>query len=112
MGRADWLGTSVGSTVRGGDLSGLSLDAVRQPDQILRTIAVPGQLTGPDAARIAFGLVSPMVTRVVVTTSDGRQVTASVQDGYFLAWWPSAASPTLTQALDASGWVLARENGS
>jgi hypothetical protein len=106
---ADWLGTADGGNIRGGNLSGLALDAALEPGEVLRTIAVPGQLTGPDAARIAFGLVSSDVAGVTVTTGDGKRVTASVESGYFLAWWPSGAEANLVEAFDSSGRVLAEQ---
>lgn len=106
---ADWLGIPDGGEVRGGSLSGLTLDAALEPGEVLRTIAVPGQLTGPEAARIAFGSVAPNVAAVLVTTDDGKRVTASVEGGYFLAWWPSAAGAAKIEAFDRTGQTLATQ---
>ncbi|GAA3858825.1 hypothetical protein GCM10022243_25570 [Saccharothrix violaceirubra] len=103
---ADWLGVRDGDSVRGGTLSGLTPDAALAPGEVLQTVAVPGQASGPDAARIAYGLVSPEVSRVTVDTADGRHVTASVHDGYFLAWWPSGADPEQVTAFDSAGRAL------
>lgn len=107
---ADWLGVADGDSVRGSSLSGLVPDAALKQGEVLQTVAVPGQLNGPDAARIAFGLVSPDVRAVKVTTTDGVVVTASVQSGYFLAWWPSGAGAAKVQALAATGQVLTEQN--
>lgn len=108
---ADWLGVSHGGSVRGSSLSGLVLDAVLKQGEVLRTVAVPGQLNGPDAARIAFGLVSPDVHAVKVVTADGVEVTASVRSGYFLAWWPSGADAAKVKAFAATGELLAEQDG-
>lgn len=107
---ADWIGVPDGASLRGSSLNGLVLDAVLKQDEVVRTIAVPGQLNGPDAARIAFGLVSPDVRAVKVITADGVEVTASVQSGYFLAWWPSGAGAANVKAFAATGELLAEQD--
>jgi hypothetical protein len=107
---ADWLGVPDGEGVRGSSLSGLVLDAALKQGEVLQTIAVPGQLSGPDAARIAFGLVSSDVRAVKVITAEGVEVTASVQRGYFLAWWPSGSSAASVKAFAADGQLLAEQN--
>lgn len=51
----------------------------------------PGQLNGPEATRVVFGRTRSEVRSVTVETADGRQVTASIRSGYYLACWPSVA---------------------
>jgi hypothetical protein len=108
---AAWLGTQDGGTVRGSNLSGLAVDAALAPGTALSSLATPGQLSGPEAARITFGLVSAEVAAVRVTTEDGREIEASVSGGYYLAWWPSGSGATLIEAFDAAGRSLAKEPG-
>lgn len=91
-----------------GILGGFSTRSPIPAGSALVLEAAPGLLTGPDAARAAYGEVSPQVTRVVVTTQDGRTVTASVGGGYFLGWWPSGADPATIAAYDAAGAQLSR----
>lgn len=40
------------------------------------------------AGRVAAG-----VEKLVIVRSDGEQVTATIDDGWFLAWWPSRSEP-------------------
>ncbi|GAA0604045.1 hypothetical protein HPO96_18410 [Kribbella sandramycini] len=65
-----------------------------------------GSLDKGDGARYVFGPVAAGVSSVKVTTTDGTEVTASVADGYFLAWWPAPAGPVSVTALDRSNTVL------
>ncbi len=108
---AAWLGDTGAGTNRGDDLAGLVLDAAPDPSRTVQTIAVPGQLSGPDAARIAYGFVSANVAAVTVTTEDGKQVFATVAGGCFLAWWPSGAGAARIEAFDAAGRFLGFDVG-
>jgi hypothetical protein len=87
----------------GNTLDGLVTDAVLPKDAEVALLAVPGQTSGTGAARVAFGLVSPRVKRLVVTTVTGTEVTATVANGYFLAWWPSGAEVATLTSYDAAG---------
>lgn len=66
----------------------------------------PGKLNGTGPYRVAYGQVAPEVTAVLITTSDGRQVDATVAAGRFFAWWPSGADPKAITAYSAGGAVL------
>ena len=66
-----------------------------------------GKTDAPDAARYVYGRAVSGITGVVVTTADGRAVTATVSSGYFFAWWPSGASPRHITATNASGVQVA-----
>ena len=57
-------------------------------------------------ARHLGGRVGDDVTRVDVALADGRSVTASVANGYWLAWWPDDVLAEQVLAVDASGAVL------
>ncbi len=50
-----------------------------------------------------IGQVGPDVASVVIERSEGEPVTATVADGYFLAWWPSAADIVGITAYDEAG---------
>lgn len=58
-------------------------------------------------ARLLGGRVGVGVTRVEILLDDGRGVTASVRDGYWLAWWPDGPLARGVTAFDAFGVALA-----
>ncbi len=91
-----------------GQLDGyIGLDSVA-PGVALTLDAEPGVLTGSDASREVVGRVmDPQIAKVVVTTTDGRAVTASQADGLYLAWWPSGASAKAVTGYDGQGKALA-----
>jgi len=102
-------GTSMGVCVNThhGDLGGLtSVLAPLTAGQVIMLDGNPGQTSGPDAARVAYGRTSTAVARVVVTTQDNRTVTASAGGGYFLAWWPSGPGVSAVSAYAANGREL------
>jgi hypothetical protein len=49
------------------------------------------------------GRVGPGVTAVTLLLDDGQDVVTTVADGWFVAWWPDAASVTSAQVTSASG---------
>lgn len=61
-----------------------------RPGAVSVDLAVTG--TGPDPTGVVAGEIGAEVASVTLRTSDGRAVAATTVDGYFLAWWPSAAS--------------------
>ncbi len=46
-----------------------------------------------------------MVTTVVVTRDDGLEVTATVHDGRYAAWWPGPEQAATVTAYRADGTV-------
>lgn len=54
-------------------------------------------------------MVSPEVRKVRVDTADGLKVTATVGNGWTLAWWPSAADATSVTLYDNEGKELGTE---
>lgn len=53
------------------------------------------------------GSIGPEVVQATVERNDGQVVTASVANGYFLAWWPGKSYATMFVARGADGAVLA-----
>jgi hypothetical protein len=53
------------------------------------------------------GSIGPEVVQVTVERNEGQLVTASVSNGYFLAWWPGKSHATIFVARGADGAVLA-----
>lgn len=109
---ADWLGVSSATEGRGSSFAALTVDADIPAARSVALLGVPGQLNGPDAARIAYGLVDPRVSTLTVTTTDGRDVLASVGNGHFVAWWPSGAEAETVVAKDVAGRVLDQVPGT
>lgn len=56
----------------------------------------------PQYRRIS-GRTGAGVTAVHLVLTNGDHVTATVQDGHFLAWWPGKADATALQATSAAG---------
>lgn len=53
-----------------------------------------GRVLASDMYFKVIGQVGPDVTAVVIHRASGGNVTATVQNGWFLAWWPGDASGT------------------
>jgi hypothetical protein len=66
----------------------------------------PGQLNGANPFRIAYGQVAPSIGRVVIDTTDGLHVNATVHGGRFFAWWPTGADPATITGLAADGTAM------
>ena len=67
------------------------------------SVAGNGGSLDSEGARYVYGRVSGDVLGVEVRTDDGTLVTASVKEGYFLAWWPAPAGPVSVTALGSGG---------
>jgi hypothetical protein len=106
VGRPDSLSVCV--SVNSGALGGLTRVDPTQPETGLILDADPSMLNGPDAFRVAYGRVSPDVTKVVIKTRDGRTVTASTAGRYFLCWWPSSAAPYTITATGSAGQEIGK----
>ncbi len=100
---ADWVGAASKDQARGGTLEGMTTGARLDEGVSVLTLGVPGQVNGSDAVRFAYGMTAPNIKSVVVTTSKGVDVTATVADGYFVAWWPSGAEIARIGAVDRAG---------
>lgn len=55
---------------------------------------------------VLTGRVSPKVGKVVVGTEDGLEVTATVDHGWVVVWWPSLGKPKDVRLYDEAGAVL------
>lgn len=108
LGGAGALSACVG--VPNGELGGLTQLGGAPAASPIALDANPGLLSGPDAFRVAYGRIGAPVAKVVVTTADGRSVTASTGNGYFLAWWPSGAAAGTVTAFNARGALLGHVN--
>jgi hypothetical protein len=49
------------------------------------------------------GRLDPEITSVVVTLADGATVTASVANGFWLAWWPTDVAAASISGFDGAG---------
>jgi hypothetical protein len=86
-------------------MTGLPTDVTQQPATGLTQAVSGGRVDGPADARqqYATGRAAPDVTDISFTLDDGRVVDASLEDGWFAAWWPGAATSeaaTITWTLD------------
>ena len=59
-----------------------------------------------EPARVLLGHVGPEVRGARVDTTDGRQVTATIDKGWVAAWWPSHAEATQVTLYDVNGNTL------
>jgi hypothetical protein len=51
--------------------------------------------------------VDRRASEVEIRLTDGQSMTASLANGYWLAWWPGSALAVRVVARDAAGVVLA-----
>jgi hypothetical protein len=86
-------------------LTSLPMDVTQQPAVGLTRAVSGGRLDGPVDARqqYATGRAADDVKSVSFTLADGRVVDASLEDGWFAAWWPGAAT---SETADVT-WTLA-----
>lgn len=54
------------------------------------------------------GRVDDTVERIAITREDGESVTATIDDGWFLAWWPSESEAVGIDVLGAGGQRVER----
>jgi hypothetical protein len=65
----------------------------------------PGQ--PEDTKSYTTGRVGAAIATVEVVLSDGSSLRATVANGWFAAWWPTAATANLVRGYDRSGSVIA-----
>jgi hypothetical protein len=63
---------------------------------------------GSAQTRLLGGRVVSQASRVVVALADGRTVIASLNGGYWLAWWPDTTFATTVAAFDSAGAALGK----
>lgn len=98
------LGVCIGTT--NARLSGIVQLSPLKPGTTLSVDGQPGVMNGESPTRVVVGRVSGVARTVTVVTTDGRRVTASVQSGYYLAWWPSGADAVSIKAVDVHGSLI------
>lgn len=86
-------------------MTSLPMDVTRRPTSGLTQAVSGGRLDGPadERQQYATGRAARDVRSVSFTLDDGRVVDASLEDGWFAAWWPGAA----TSAAAEITWTLA-----
>lgn len=52
------------------------------------------------------GRIAPDVAEVTIAREDGESVVATLDDGWFLAWWPSESDPVRLDLRDSAGEPL------
>lgn len=98
------LGVCIGAT--NARLNGIIQLSPLNPGTSLSVDGQPGAMNLESPTRVVVGRVSGVAPTVTVVTTDGRHVTASVQSGYYLAWWPSGADAVSINAVDADGALI------
>lgn len=63
----------------------------------------PNQGLGPDPFGDAYGRAGSDVSAVTFTFSNGKTVEATIENGWYFAWWPWAGFPTSAQVTTSSG---------
>lgn len=61
------------------------------------------RVTGLEAGNHAYGRAGDGVTAVLLGFRDGRTVSATVQHGWYFAWWPWGSTPSSIQITNTKG---------
>lgn len=97
--------TDVCLTGNGVSLSARSRSAA--PSSVAAGQIQPGGLgtrdTADDSLTLVDGRIGSGVTGVTVERTDGSSVQATVENGWYLAWWPGTVGPTKAEVTTASG---------
>lgn len=91
-----------------GELDGVSFGVLR----VVGGMSAEGSPDGVPPLRSVIGQAAPEVASVIIEREDGETVTATVQGGYFLAWWPSSADIVRVIGYDEDGNTLGFIQGS
>jgi hypothetical protein len=65
--------------------------AVKRANELLSEIAAAE--SGPDTLSAAVGIAGPGVRAVSFVLADGDRIHATVNNGWYVAWWPGATDP-------------------
>jgi hypothetical protein len=99
------LGVCIGSE---GQRYGAVVDLPARPTSASPvTVGLAATVVGAEPTGVVAGRVGADIASVTLKTTDGRSMQATTRDGYFLAWWPSAARPDSLTALRADRSVVA-----
>jgi hypothetical protein len=98
----DGVGMTGGGTSKGLEPLG---------DKLFRSYgaSMKSERDGSRPMRVLTGPVDPRVGKAVFDTRDGLKVTATIGEGWLLAWWPSKEDATSVTLYDKAGIVLGTE---
>jgi hypothetical protein len=83
-------------------VSGATIEGTASGD--LQSVVQNHLSTSQDGAyTLIAGRTADGVTGVTLVRDDGQDVVATVDDGWFVAWWPGSATATSAQVTNASG---------
>jgi hypothetical protein len=103
----DVYGGITGSAEPAGAVGGCGLPPF-DDEQVIQSLGAGGLSVGSDFFSVLGGRVAPEVATVRATFPDGRTVVDRPEGGVWLFVASSDRSPTLVEALDEKGHVLAR----
>jgi hypothetical protein len=102
--------TMFGSCIVNGGSGGSSGGSGPAPGPMAAAVTIDSIASGGSAraqGRLLGGRVVGQASQVVVALADGRSVVASLNNGYWLAWWPDTTTAVSVEATDAAGAQLA-----
>jgi hypothetical protein len=103
----DVYGGATGSPKPAGAVGGCGLALFRN-EQVIQSLGTGGLAVGADFFSVAEGRVAPDVDSVRAAYADGSTAVDHPEGGIWLFVEPGDRSPTLVEALDRQGNVLAR----
>ena len=98
--------TMLGSCLVSGGTGASSGGGGLAPGPMAAAVSIDANASGGATTaqnRLLGGRVVPHASKVVVALADGRSVVASLNNGYWLAWWPDTAPARAVEATDATG---------
>jgi hypothetical protein len=92
-----------------GGIAGPLVGVITEDQAADAVLTVDGTPGGPGLGLwTVFGRISaPGVAKVLISLGDGSEVTASLGNGHYLAWWPSTGGGVTIRAVDSSGNTIA-----
>jgi hypothetical protein len=103
----DVYGGTTGSLTPAGAVGGCGLPPFRN-EQVIQSLGSGGLTVGGDFFSVAEGRVAPKVETVRAAFADGSTAVDHPEGGIWLLVEPGDRSPTLVEALDRHGNMLAR----
>ena len=103
----DVYGRAAGSATPAGAVGGCGLPSFRNA-QVIQSLGTGGLAVGANFFSVAEGRVAPEVATVRATFADGSTAVDHPEGGVWLFVERGERSPTVVEALDRTGDVLAR----
>jgi hypothetical protein len=105
--------SAYASCISGPSLTAVSASSSRTPlsapaGQVALSSSSQTRTPGGDSYSFAEGRVGTGVTAATLVLGDGTQVQATLQDGWFAAWWPSDQTVRSALVTTASGTTTQR----